>query len=197
MMWVKSIFNTIQGEGFWTGRAATFVRFSGCNLWNGFEASRDRAVCKFCDTNFLGGEAYTESELADEINALSRHTGFVVFTGGEPSLQLTAGLLRKVHGFRAIETNGTRELPIGLDWVTVSPKAGARLAIQRADECKVIWPQHGLDMEGLAAGPWFHRFVQPMDGPALEENTRACVQWVREHPYWRLSLQTHKLLGID
>ncbi len=205
---VKEIFKTLQGEGAQVGRAAVFCRFAGCNLWSGREEDRATAVCRFCDTDFVGtedgegGKFATAESLASAIEQRwGRQTArrFVVFTGGEPLLQLDAALVDAVHalGFEiAIETNGTLAAPAGVDWICVSPKADAALAQTRGQELKLVYPQEGVDparFEGLA----FERFLlQPMDGPALAENTRAAIAYCLAHPRWRLSVQTHKYLGI-
>ncbi len=205
---VKEIFYTLQGEGAQVGRPAVLCRFAGCNLWNGRESDRHRATCRFCDTDFVGangpggGRFVTAADLGHAIAATwagAADERYVVFTGGEPALQLDARLLADLHarGFAtAVETNGTLPLPTGLDWVCVSPKAGAPLRQRYGDELKLVFPQDGLepgDLEDLEFG---HRFLQPCDGPRLEEHTRAAVAYCLAHPRWRLSLQTHKLLGI-
>jgi 7-carboxy-7-deazaguanine synthase len=205
---VKEIFYTLQGEGALTGRPAVFCRFAGCNLWTGREEDRANAVCGFCDTDFVGtdgtdGGRYADPHaLADRIAALWPPGGpgrFVVFTGGEPLLQLDPKLIEAVHaqGFAAaVETNGTIALPPGLDWVCVSPKAGAPLAVTAGDELKIVVPQPGLDPRDFA-GLDFRRFsVQPMDGPDLARNTEWAVSFCLKHPQWQLSLQTHKFTGV-
>ena len=203
---VKEIFYTLQGEGAHAGRPAVFCRFAGCNLWSGREADRATAQCRFCDTDFLGtdasgGKFATAGALADAVAACWPGPGprFVVCTGGEPLLQLDAGLVAALHarGFEiAVETNGTVLPPPGIDWVCVSPKAGAPLRLTSGHELKLVVPQDGLspeDFEGLA----FERFsVQPMDGPERERNTSLAVAFCLAHPKWRLSLQTHKVIGI-
>ncbi|HVC61173.1 MAG TPA: 7-carboxy-7-deazaguanine synthase [Acetobacteraceae bacterium] len=205
---VKELFLTLQGEGAQTGRVAVFCRFTGCNLWSGREADRATAVCRFCDTDFVGtdgagGGRFASAELlAGAIAACwgaSRDRRFVVFTGGEPLLQLDAPLLDAVHarGFEAaVETNGTLPAPAGLDWICVSPKAGAALVQRHGDELKLVWPQPGLDPEALAHLDFRHFLVQPMDGPDRVANTRAATDWCLAHPHWRLGLQTHKMIGI-
>jgi len=206
---VKEIFFTLQGEGFHAGRAAVFCRFSGCNLWTGREQDRATAVCTFCDTDFVGvspdgGRFASPDDLADAI-AHCWPTGcdggqrFVVCTGGEPLLQLDAPLVSSLHdrGFLvAIETNGTRLPPPGVDWVCVSPKARADLVLCNGNELKLVYPQEGALPERFDTLDFEHFFLQPMDGPALAENTRAAVRYCQMHPRWRLSLQTHKVLGI-
>jgi 7-carboxy-7-deazaguanine synthase len=205
---VKEIFYTLQGEGAQTGRPAVFCRFAGCNLWSGREADRSRAICSFCDTDFVGtdgtdGGRYRDpEELAQRIashwpeGAAAR---FVVCTGGEPLLQLDAPLIAALHarGFEiAVETNGTIPAPPGLDWICVSPKAGAGLVIERGDELKIVVPQTGLDPLDFAHLE-FRRFsVQPMDGPNRARNTELAMAFCRAHPQWQLSLQTHKLAGF-
>jgi 7-carboxy-7-deazaguanine synthase len=208
---VKEIFYTLQGEGAQTGRAAVFCRFAGCNLWSGREEDRAQAICKFCDTDFVGVDGPRGGYFADAAALTSRITDtwhaentsrakpLVVFTGGEPSLQLDAALLDVVHaaGFEAaIETNGTRLPPPGLDWICVSPKAGAPLRLRRGNELKLVYPQAGAPPEEFAGLDFAHFFLQPMDGPELEHNMRLAVDYCLRHPQWRVSLQTHKILGI-
>ena len=205
---VKEIFYTLQGEGANTGRPAVFCRFAGCNLWTGRESDRGSAICDFCDTDFVGigpdgGRFDTADALADAVASRWPRGGdgrpMVVCTGGEPLLQLDAAAIDAFHvrGFVvAVETNGTVEAPSGLDWICVSPKAGAPFVQKRGHELKLVFPQPGLDpaaFEGLSFGEWF---LQPMDGPALLENTRAALHYCLAHPRWRLSLQTHKMLRI-
>ena len=207
---VKEIFYTLQGEGAQTGRAAVFLRFAGCNLWSGREEDRESAVCSFCDTDFLGtgpdgGRFADATALARAVVdqwPWMRTRGarpLVVCTGGEPTLQLDAALIDALHeaGFEiAIETNGTRVPPGGIDWICVSPKAGAPLVLTRGDELKLVYPQPGAEPERFEQMEFRHFFLQPMDGPELESYTRAALAYCLEHPRWRLSLQTHKLLGI-
>lgn len=208
---VKEIYLTLQGEGANTGRPAVFCRFAGCNLWSGHEVDRGEAICRFCDTEFVGtdgpggGSFATAAALGEAIGAAWKaETGrrmrpLVVFTGGEPLLQLDDDLVTEMHrwGFQvAIETNGTRQAPRGVDWVCVSPKAGASLVLRRGDELKLVYPQEGAEPERFAALDFDHFFLQPMDGPQRDENTRAALRYCLAHPQWRLSLQTHKLLGI-
>lgn len=206
---VKEIFFTLQGEGFNTGSPAVFCRFSGCNLWTGRENHRAIAVCQFCDTDFVGtdgpggGHFQSASELAaavaDAWAPSSHENRLVVCTGGEPLLQMDAGLVDALHraGFRiAVETNGTCETPPGIDWVCVSPKAGADLVVKQGDEMKLVVPQEGLDPASLESLDFAHFYVQPMDGPEREKNTVLAVEHCLKHPRWRLSLQTHKYLGI-
>lgn len=207
---VKEIFFTLQGEGFHTGRAAVFCRFSGCNLWTGREADRTAAICSFCDTDFVGigpdgGRFARPDNLAEAIakcwgeRSDEENRRFVVCTGGEPLLQLDAPLIESLHarGFLvAIETNGTLLPPAGVDWVCVSPKARADLVLTNGNELKLVYPQVGAEPDRFEGLAFDHFFLQPMDGPALVENTRAAVRYCQQHPRWRLSLQTHKLLGI-
>lgn len=205
---VKEIFLTLQGEGAHAGRAAVFCRFAGCNLWSGREQDRESAVCQFCDTDFVGtdgtlGGRYASAEaLATTIAA--QWTGadanrYVVLTGGEPMLQLDAALVEALHarGFSiGVETNGTIAPPDGLDWICVSPKAGADLVVRKGHELKLVYPQAQAAPEDFA-GLAFARFsLQPMDGPDVIENTARAVDYCLKHPQWRLSLQTHKTLGI-
>jgi 7-carboxy-7-deazaguanine synthase len=205
---VKEIFYTLQGEGGHSGRPAVFCRFAGCNLWSGREEDRSRAVCTFCDTDFVGtdgsaGGRYRDAALlADRIAALwpqGMGERFVVCTGGEPLLQLDEPLIAAVHrrGFQiAVETNGTIPPPPGIDWLCVSPKAGAPLVVRGGDELKIVVPQPGLDPLDFA-GLAFRRFsVQPMDGAARARNTEWAIAFCLAHPQWRLSLQTHKLGGF-
>jgi 7-carboxy-7-deazaguanine synthase len=206
---IKEIFYTLQGEGAQAGRPAVFCRFSGCNLWSGRESDRANAICKFCDTDFVGtdgerGGKFTDSEtLARTINSLWPTTyaasKYVVFTGGEPLLQLDAALIDSMHahGFEiAIETNGTLPVPAGVDWVCVSPKVGSELVVRKGSELKVVIPQIGQSLRDYEALEFRHFFVQPMDGPNAEQNTRLAIDVCKRNPKWRLSLQTHKLLQI-
>jgi len=209
---VKEIFHTLQGEGAHAGRAAVFCRFAGCNLWTGRKQDRPKAVCRFCDTDFRGtdgknGGLYRNAvELADRIATIwSAHTEgeavppFVVCTGGEPLLQLDATLISALHdhgGQVAVETNGTRPLLPGLDWVCVSPKADATLVVRSGNELKLVYPQAGAPPERFGRLAFEHFFLQPMDGPERLDNRRRCLDYCRRHPRWRLSLQMHKLLGI-
>ena len=207
---VKEIFYTLQGEGAQAGRAAVFCRFAGCNLWSGREEDRTSAICKFCDTDFVGtsdpdgGKFDTASALADRI-AHAWHAAspigkrYVVLTGGEPFLQVDAALIDALHArdFEiAVETNGTLAAPAGLDWICVSPKAGAPLVQTGGDELKLVFPQTGASPEAFQHLPFRHFFLQPMDGPDLQANTSEAIRYCMSHPQWRLSLQTHKLVGI-
>jgi len=205
---VKDLFATLQGEGAQAGRASVFCRFAGCNLWSGRDEDREGATCRFCDTDFVGldgegGGRFADADaLAGAIEAAwsaGADRRYVVFTGGEPLLQLDRALLDAVHarGFEAAcETNGTLDAPPGLDWIAVSPKAGAPLRLRSGSELKLVFPQPGLNPANLEALPFRHRWLQPMDGPDRVANTRAAVAYCLAHPHWRLSLQTHKLIGI-
>jgi len=208
---VKEIYYTLQGEGTQAGRAAVFCRFTSCNLWTGREKDRLRAVCRFCDTDFVGtdgpggGRFATAGHVAAAVSAAWRaHAAtagqrFVVCTGGEPLLQLDQAAVDAFHaaGFEvAVETNGTQEPPAGLDWVCVSPKAGAPLRLTRGDELKLVFPQDGAPPHLFEELEFPRLLLQPMDGPDREKNTRLAVEYCLAHPQWRLSLQTHKYLGI-
>lgn len=207
---VKEIYYTLQGEGAQTGRAAVFCRFAGCNLWTGRERDRAEAICQFCDTDFVGtdgeggGRFATAADLAAAVAAAwgggrERGQPLVVCTGGEPLLQLDDAAIEALHdrGFDvAVETNGTQPVPPGIDWVCVSPKAGADLVVARGDELKLVYPQPTALPERFANLDFRHFFLQPMDGPSRDEHTRAAIAYCLEHPQWRLSLQTHKLTGL-
>lgn len=205
---VKEIFYTLQGEGGNAGSPAVFCRFAGCNLWSGREADRADAVCRFCDTDFVGtdgtaGGKYADADaLADRIEAhwpVGRGHRLVVLTGGEPLLQVDQTLVAALHARRfriAVETNGTITPPPGIDWLCVSPKAGAPLAVHGGQELKLVWPQEGIELESLEGLDFEHFFLQPMDGPARAANTERCIALCMERPRWRLSLQTHKMIGI-
>ena len=226
---VKEIFYTLQGEGAQTGRVAVFCRFSGCNLWSGREEDRSRAVCQFCDTDFVGvgpdgGRFASAKELADAIDRCwlggasdydeagrdpdSDHRAaagttlprkFVVCTGGEPLLQLDEPLIGELHrrGFEvAVETNGTRPAPRSLDWICVSPKAGAPFVQTSGNELKLVFPQENAPPENFAHLDFKHFFLQPMDGPDVTANTERAIEYCLRHPQWRLSIQTHKLVGV-
>ena len=208
---VKEVFYTLQGEGANTGRPAVFCRFTGCNLWSGREAHRERAVCRFCDTDFVGsngpggGKFATPEDLAAQVAATWEAGAgpapgrFVVCTGGEPLLQLDAPLLAALHGqgFQvAVETNGTRPAPEGIDWLCVSPKADTELVLTAGHELKLVFPQAEAAPERFEGLAFEHFFLQPMDGPEQDSNTRAAIDYCKAHPRWRLSLQTHKFLGI-
>jgi 7-carboxy-7-deazaguanine synthase (Cx14CxxC type) len=208
---VKEIFYTLQGEGANSGRPAVFCRFSGCNLWSGREGDRAAAICRFCDTDFLGTDGPGGGKFAhaeDLAHAVARTwTGdktegaqpLVVLTGGEPLLQVDEDLLLALHGRgfeTAVETNGTLLPPAGLDWICVSPKAGSELQLLAGDELKLVFPQPGAEPERYGHLDFRHFFLQPMDGPETAANTRLAIDYCLQHPRWRLSLQTHKLMGI-
>ncbi|HVJ32864.1 MAG TPA: 7-carboxy-7-deazaguanine synthase [Terriglobia bacterium] len=206
---VKEIFKTLQGEGGQSGRTSVFLRFSGCNLWSGREEDRSSAVCQFCDTDFVGmdgengGRYRSAEELADKVEAVwagPETRRYIVCTGGEPLLQLDAPLIDALHrrGFQiAVETNGTLAAPEGLDWICVSPKAGADLVQTSGDELKLIYPQAGIDPERFAGLDFGQFWLQAMDGPELQANLQAAIAYCLAHPAWRLSLQTHKMIGIQ
>jgi len=209
MYQVKEIYHTLQGEGAQAGRAAVFLRFAGCNLWTGMERDRSRAICQFCDTDFVGtdgpggGKFASAADLSAAVaRAWPQGAGglpLVVCTGGEPALQLDEAVIAALHarGFEiAVESNGTIELPRGLDWICVSPKARTQLAQRSGDELKLVYPQPDMDPAGFEALPFRHFSLQPMDGPERERNTALATRYCLEHPRWRLSLQTHKLIGI-
>ena len=206
---VKEIFYTLQGEGMHAGRPAVFCRFAGCNLWSGREADRASAQCRFCDTEFVGtdgtlGARYADAaqlaqQMADCWPSSDAGPRFAVLTGGEPLLQVDAPLIDALHRQRfeiAVESNGTLAAPPGIDWLCISPKAGAPLVQRSGHELKVVVPQPGLDLPALQALDFEHLRVQPMDGPLRAEHTAWAVQWCLEHPRWKLSVQTHKTLGI-
>jgi len=207
---VKEIFATLQGEGAQTGRAAVFCRFAGCNLWSGREEDRAAAVCKFCDTDFAGvdgpdgGRFDSAKYLAERIDGTwqagpSAGRKFVVCTGGEPLLQLDQPLIDALHEREfevAVESNGTIAAPKGIDWLCVSPKAGAELVQRSGDELKLVFPQAGAPPVSYAELAFRHFFLQPMDGPLRQANTEQAIRYCLDHPQWRLSLQTHKFLGI-
>ena len=205
---IKELFKTLQGEGAQAGRAAVFCRFAGCNLWSGREVDRAGAQCRFCDTDFVGldgqggGRFRRAAALADAINAAwgpGCERRYVVFTGGEPLLQLDKGLLEavKARGFTtAIETNGTLPAPAGIDWICVSPKAGNPLVQTSGQELKLVYPQDSVVPEQFAGLAFEHFFLQPMDGPHRARNTELAIAYCLKNPRWRISLQTHKLMGI-
>lgn len=203
---VKEMFLTLQGEGMQAGRRALFVRFAGCNLWTGREQDRVEAQCRFCDTDFVGmdgtdGGRYEADALADKALALWGAAGrpFAVLTGGEPLLQVDAALLAamKRRGFEiAVESNGTVAAPPGIDWLCISPKAGTDIVQRSGDEVKVVWPQSGLDMAVIAGWDFGHHLVQPMDNADRDANAQAAIDFVLANPRWRLSIQTHKALGL-
>jgi 7-carboxy-7-deazaguanine synthase (Cx14CxxC type) len=208
---VKEIYFTLQGEGYHTGRPAVFLRFTGCNLWTGREEDRATAVCNFCDTDFVGvngpggGKFATPEDLADAVlqewdrNAAAHHDKFTVLTGGEPLLQLDAPLIAALHAADfeiAIETNGTLPTRDGVDWVCVSPKAGADFLQRSGDELKIVYPQNGLDPADFLDLDFTHFLLQPMDGPDVTRNTELAARYCDAHPQWKLSLQTHKILNL-
>jgi len=208
---VKEIYYTLQGEGAQTGRPAVFCRFAGCNLWSGREEDRAKAICQFCDTDFVGtdgpggGKFATAMELARAIRAkwpegkIAKTRPFVVCTGGEPLLQMDAELVTALHELNleiAIETNGTLLPPAGIDWICVSPKAGAELVLLSGNELKLVYPQTGAEPELFENLNFQHFLLQPMDGPEIERNIRLTLEYCLKHPQWRLSLQTHKILRI-
>ena len=206
---VKEIYLTIQGEGFHTGKHAVFCRFSGCNLWTGLEKDRKNAICNFCDTDFVGtdgvnGSKYANAELLankiDKVWDKNLNEKFVVFTGGEPLLQLDKPLVDLLHKKKfkvAIETNGTILPPEKIDWICVSPKQGADFNLKYGNELKLVYPQKGLDPKNFKHLDFDHFFLQPMDGKDLQRNVLQSVSYCVENPLWRLSLQTHKIMGID
>jgi len=207
---VKEMFLTLQGEGLQAGMRAVFLRFAGCNLWSGREEDRATAECTFCDTDFVGvdgdgGGRFADADaLADRVQSFwgtpgEGGTKLVVITGGEPMLQLDAELVAalKTRGFRvAIETNGTLSVAEGVDWICVSPKAGTKVVQRTGDELKMVWPQPDLDVAEIESWDFRHWLVQPMDGPDAHQAHEAAIRFVLDHPHWRLSLQTHKLLGL-
>ncbi len=205
---VKEIFLTLQGEGAQAGRRAVFCRFAGCNLWTGREQDRAKAVCKFCDTDFVGtdgtlGGKYVDAAALTGTIAESWGEGaedrYVVLTGGEPMLQVDAALIDALHaqGFTiAIESNGTHDVPRSIDWICISPKSGSVLVQTSGDELKLFWPQPGSDIAALAELDFAHRLIQPLDDPNAAANVQACIDLVMADPRWRLSLQTHKSLGL-
>jgi len=205
---VKEMFLTLQGEGVNAGRRAVFVRFAGCNLWSGREQDRATAVCRFCDTDFvgtdgLGGGKFADAQaLADAVSGFwgaGEQDRFVVLTGGEPMLQIDDAIVDALHaaGFRiAIESNGTLPVHPGIDWVCISPKAGSIVVQRSGDELKLVWPQPGTDIADVERWDFANLLLQPLDDPQADANRDACVALVMERPHWRLSLQTHKMLGL-
>jgi 7-carboxy-7-deazaguanine synthase (Cx14CxxC type) len=206
---VKEIYYTLQGEGFHTGRAAVFCRFSGCNLWSGREVDRAKAICKFCDTNFWGtdgeeGGSYTADELAYKIQSIWTGNGgnknpFVVCTGGEPLLQMDKKLIDTLHKQSieiAIETNGTFSAPEGIDWICMSPKANTSIIQNTGNEIKCVYPQEGINPKDFENMNFEHFYIQPMDNDQLAQNTKSAINFCKENPKWNLSIQTHKLLNI-
>jgi len=206
---VKEIYYTLQGEGFHTGRPAVFCRFSGCNLWSGREEDRNKAICQFCDTDFWGmdgenGGKYTAETLAQKVialwpEAIGKSRPFVVCTGGEPMLQLDETMVNAFHqaGLEvAVETNGTIEPPAGIDWICMSPKANSEIVLKKGDELKLVYPQSGAEPEKFKDFDFEYFFLQPMDSPEIQENTRKTLEYCLRNPQWSLSLQTHKILNI-
>ena len=205
---VKELFLTLQGEGFHSGRTAVFCRFAGCNFWTGREDDRQKAICTFCDTDFLGtdgknGGKFTIPELVARIDGLwpqDQPFKFLVCTGGEPLLQLDAPLIGALHarGFEiAVESNGSLPAPPGIDWLTISPKSLAHFQQRSGNELKLVFPQTSLSPEKFEALDFDHFYLQPMDGPNIDSNTRGAIAYCIQHPRWKLSLQTHKILGIE
>ncbi len=206
---VKEIFYTLQGEGIHSGRAAVFCRFSGCNLWTGREVDRYQSICDFCDTDFVGtngsyGKNYKNAkELANMIFSLwpskNKKNKFVVITGGEPMLQVDENLIIELHNLNfeiAIETNGTIACPNSIDWICVSPKHGSKLVQKKGNELKLVFPQKGMNPKDFLKLEFKHFLIQPMDGPLLKENTKKAINFCQENPQWKLSIQTHKVMGI-
>jgi 7-carboxy-7-deazaguanine synthase (Cx14CxxC type) len=205
---IKEIYYTIQGEGYHAGRPAVFCRFSGCNLWSGREEDRSKAICQFCDTNFWGtdgenGGKYSAEELAQKIKSLFPENAtkpFVVLTGGEPALQVNEKLIETFHnqGFEiAIETNGTKSLPKGIDWICMSPKANTEIVLTKGNEIKIVIPQEGINPADFEDLDYDHKYVQAMESEMWDDNIKHAVQYVLNHSQWKLSVQTHKYLGID
>jgi len=205
---VKEIYYTLQGEGFHTGRPAVFIRFSGCNLWTGHEKDRSGAICNWCDTDFVGtnglnGGKFSAEEIKNIINSLWKGNAqtepYVVCTGGEPLLQMDESLIKAIHkaGFQiGLETNGTMIPPDGIDWICVSPKANVDLVLKNGNELKVVYPQCGMNPRMHEKLKFDHFYIQPMDGIDQKNNIKRSEKFVLDHPKWKLSLQTHKILGI-
>ncbi len=205
---VKEMFLTLQGEGVQSGRRAVFLRFAGCNLWSGREQDRTSAICQFCDTDFVGtngdggGKFLTAAALAEAAEATwggGDAERFIVLTGGEPMLQVDTALIDALHErgfFIAIESNGTLPVPRTIDWICISPKAGSTVVQTSGNELKLVWPQSGSDWQAMQDWAFDHHLIQPMDNPQREENVRAAIAFVIAHPNWRLTLQTHKIMGI-
>ena len=208
MLKVKEIYYTLQGEGHHTGRPAVFCRFSGCNLWSGREEDRHKAICQFCDTDFWGtdglnGGKYTPEDLAQKCLSLwpsGHEQPFVVFTGGEPLLQLNDDVLsafKALNFYTAVETNGTLEAPQLIDWICMSPKANSDIIVTSGDEIKIVQPQIGIDPKDFEQYNFDHFYIQPMDNDHQVENIKHCIEYCKLNPQWSLSLQTHKVMGID
>ncbi|MDQ1232034.1 7-carboxy-7-deazaguanine synthase [Sphingomonas sp. SORGH_AS_0879] len=205
---VKEMFLTLQGEGVQAGRRAVFVRFAGCNLWSGREQDRATAICRFCDTDFVGIDGLGGGRFADAAALVaavegfwgeSRDERFVVLTGGEPMLQVDDALVDALHAagfFIAIESNGTIAAHPGIDWVCISPKAGSEVIQRSGQELKLVWPQAGIDPADVEGWAFANHLLQPLDDPRAEDNREACIAMVMERPRWRLTLQTHKMLGL-
>jgi len=203
---IKEIYYTLQGEAFHTGRPAIFCRFSGCNLWSGREEDRHKAICKFCDTDFWGtdglhGGKYSAHSLVDKILELwpLDNAPFIVFTGGEPALQLDNDLISVLKDYDAeiaIETNGTIALPNGIDWICVSPKANTEILVTKGQELKIVFPQEGIEPLDYIDSNFEHLYLQPMDNEAQEDNIKAAIKFCKQHPQFKLSVQTHKFLDI-
>jgi 7-carboxy-7-deazaguanine synthase (Cx14CxxC type) len=204
---IKEIYYTLQGEGYHSGRSAIFCRFTGCNLWSGREEDRHTAICQFCDTDFWGmdgelGGRYTAQDLAVKCHELwpkNSENKFVVFTGGEPLLQLDDALLREfknVGFYIAVETNGTLECPSLVDWICMSPKANTEIIIRSGQEIKIVHPQNGIDPNDFEDYDFEHFYIQPMDNQNLQTNILECIEYCKSNPQWKLSLQTHKTIGI-
>ncbi|MFI3272905.1 MAG: 7-carboxy-7-deazaguanine synthase [Pseudomonadota bacterium] len=213
--YIKEIFHTLQGEGQRAGRAAVFCRFSGCNLWTGREEDRAKATCRFCDTDFVGtdGDGGGVFENAEALAAAivdkfpygvgTGYTPYVVLTGGEPTLQLDTALIEALHKAGCeigMESNGTREVPYGVDWITISPKAGAKLVVNKGHELKVVWPQEGMDekqLRTLERLDFDYFLLQPCDNAQQKDNVQTCVEWCQKNPQWRLCIQMHKVIGVQ
>jgi len=204
---IKEIYFTLQGEGFHAGRPAVFCRFSGCNLWSGREEDRHKAICKFCDTDFWGidgteGGKYTAQSLTEKIASLwpdKEVHPFVVFTGGEPLLQLDEALTQELKNINfeiAIETNGTLEVPALIDWICVSPKEGTDIILKKGHELKLVYPQGAMNPEEFESWDFSHFYLQPMDSPEIDSNTKTCIDYCKSNPHWKLSVQMHKILNI-
>jgi len=203
---IKEIYYTLQGEGFHSGRPAIFCRFSGCNLWSGREEDRSSAICQFCDTNFWGtdgenGGKYSAESLSEKILELwpLADKPFIVFTGGEPALQLDEPLITELKKYKseiAIETNGTLELPDGIDWICMSPKANTEIVVTKGQEMKIIYPQEGIDPLDFIGYDYEHLYIQPMDNPLRDENTIQAIEFCKQNPKYKLSIQSHKYLNI-
>lgn len=205
---VKEMFLTLQGEGVRAGRRAVFIRFAGCNLWSGREQDRAGAICTFCDTNFVGTDGAGGGKFADALSLAAAAVAFwgegeewryAVLTGGEPMLQVDDALIHALHarGFEiAIETNGTLPVHPGIDWVCVSPKAGSTVVQNSGDELKLVWPQPGSDIAAMEGWSFIHHLIQPLDDTNAQDNAQACIDFVLTHPRWRMSVQTHKVLGL-